>query len=151
MPPLSCGLVLKCVAGNCMPVMPGRVLPVTHLPVDVWAMLCRDLLVPACPVHLCAVCGRHLRLLNWSNTLSAVRQVRGQHCRALLLPGRQRGGDNSACACVAGYYLFNGCVQCPAHTTSVQGGVRVVTPRPSRSCSSSTSTTCRRRPQPRGC
>ena len=34
--------------------------------------------------------------------------------------------DNSACACVAGYYLYNGCVQCPAHTTSAQGSVGVV-------------------------
>ena len=33
--------------------------------------------------------------------------------------------DNSACACVAGYYLYNGCVQCPAHTTSAQGSVGV--------------------------
>ena len=52
----------------------------------------------------------------------------GCGANTVVLASCQAGSsyDNSACACVAGYYMLSGCAQCPAHTTSAQGGVGVV-------------------------
>ena len=101
---------------------------------------------PAGSDGVLAVRGQHLRFLNWSNTLSAVRWVRGQHSRAHLLPGRQlnalRAWRATTCSTVA-----CSAPPIPRQPRGARGlccasawqGTRAATPRPSHSRSSSTS------------
>ena len=97
---MSCGLVLKCVAAlqatACLSY--ARQGTTSHSPLSrcvVNAM--QGPTNPARPVRVRPVRCWHLRLLNWSKSVSAVRGVRGQHRRARLLLGRQHGGQFRLC------------------------------------------------------